>query len=125
MAVLISFSPSILNNPAVTTSIAFFEVMDKEPSLLYLAGLYGLLGATGYGLSRIKWWLALLPLLLVAFFAWGDISELRDPYVGPAILQEAGYRYVAARCGVILGGFLLPLIGTLQKRASSLRVPSR
>jgi hypothetical protein len=96
----------------------FFEVMDKEPSLLVTAILYGVLAALGYLLSRQRWWWGLLSLPFVAALAWRDVSELYDPFVGPAIVREAGYGYVLGWHALIIAGFALPVTSALWKRAS-------
>ena len=98
---------------------AFFEVMDKEPSLLVRAILFGLLGIIGYFMSRRTWWWGLLPLPVVAIFAWIDLNELLDPFVGPAITIEAGRVHVVAWYAVIFAGFALPIAGALSKRTAS------
>jgi hypothetical protein len=97
---------------------AIFEAMDKEPSLLSTAILYGVVAGLGYLLSRRRWWWGLLSLPLVAAFAWGDVSELHDPFVGPAIVREAGYAYVLGWYAVIIAGFALPITSALLKRSS-------
>jgi hypothetical protein len=96
-----------------------FEVMDKEPPLVLGFILYGGLGLTGYLLSRRRWWWGLLALPVIAVFAWIDTSELRDPYVGPAILREAGYTYVVGWYTVMVAGFALPIVSAVLKKASS------
>ena len=90
-------------------TITFAEVMDKEPAAIWLLGW-------GIGLGLVAWlairwnrWLSILfaPLAILALL--GLTSEIRDSYVGPAILHEAGYSYVAS--GWLAG--VLPLIGCL------------
>lgn len=98
---------------------AIFEVMDKEPSLLGRAILFGLLGIFGYFMSRRMWWWGLLSLPVVAIFAWIDLNELLDPFVGPAITKEVGRIHVVGWYAVIFAGFALPIAGAVLKRASS------
>jgi hypothetical protein len=98
---------------------AFFEVMDKEPSLLVRAILFGLLGIIGYFLSRRTWWWGLVPLPVVAVFAWIDLNDLLDPFVGPAITREAGRLHVVGWYAVMVAGFALPIAGALSKKAAS------
>ena len=59
--------------------------------------------------AAVRWtrWLTILFVPITAFMLIGLTSEIRDPYVGPAIIREAGYVYVAS--GWIAG--LLPVIG--------------
>jgi hypothetical protein len=73
---------------------AFAEVMDKEPTIgeVWLLAL----GASVVAFVACRWkpWLALVtapyPLLYLASF----VSEITDPYVGPAIRAEAGLSYI-------------------------------
>jgi hypothetical protein len=67
----------------VAPALLLLEVMDKEPSLAQRAILYGVLSVLGVLLARKRWWLGLLVLPVVAVFAWVDVSELHDPFVGP------------------------------------------
>ncbi len=70
------------------------EVMDKEPSLESVV-LWGIIGSLVAILSvRFKSWLLLLSLPLPALYFLGLILEIKDPYVGPAILSEAGAIYI-------------------------------
>jgi len=71
-----------------------FEVMDKEPSLLAVWLLFLFLAVGGFLLCHYRYWLLLVTLPISLFFAWLYLSELRDPFVGPAIIREAGKGYV-------------------------------
>ena len=75
-------------------TLAVLEVMDKEWSLLTVWLVFLVLGAAGFFLTRFRRWLIVPALLVVAVAAWGLIGELTDPFVGPAIVQEAGRGYV-------------------------------
>ncbi|MFS1438887.1 hypothetical protein [Shewanella sp. 10N.286.48.A6] len=73
---------------------AYAEVMDKEPSL-FLVILLGVFGSVATLLTaRFKPILLLIvaPLFLIYFSAL--LVEINDPFVGPAILKEAGSFYV-------------------------------
>ncbi len=98
-------------------ALVIFEVMDKEPSLFGLALWYGVLCAIAYLASRIRWWLGLvlLPVIGISGF-FSNIAEVRDPYVGPAILQEAGQRYVTLSYAMLLSAIVFPMIAALQQR---------
>ena len=89
-------------------AIGHAEVMDKEFSLLTVV-LWGLLGGLFVFLAaRLKPWLLLLFLPVVGAFFYLQLTELIDPYVGPAIASEAGHLYVfiswAAPVLVFIGG---------------------
>ena len=90
-----------------------FEVMDKEPSLLAIWAVCLLLAVGGLLLSKQKYWLPLIPLALALLFAWGHISELNDPSVGPQIIREAGYSYVVQSYVAMAIAVTLPLVGAI------------
>ncbi len=94
------------------------EVMDKETSALFLwlwvfvAPIPALLAA------RYRPWLLLLVLPVPVLFFTGQLLEVTDPQVGPAILSEAGLLYVV---GSWVGPVLLVacvLAGFLWRRRS-------
>ena len=66
------------------------EVMDKEPPLgaviilALAAAVFGCLAA------KIRWWLSMLASISALVLAAAILSELWDPFVGPAIRKEAG-----------------------------------
>ena len=96
--------------------LILFEVMDKEPALvmIWIASL--VLGLGGFLLSRYKWWLGAIVVLIAIVLAWYQISEMRDPSIGPAIIQEAGYRYAVHSHVASTIAVLLPLAGLIMKR---------
>src|SRR3982751_4554525 len=88
---------------------AFAEVMDKEPSMVALL-TFGVCGGVASGLAaRFRPWVLwfLLPIFLFYFAA--QLYELRDPVVGPAILEEAGPPYIWASWASVL----VPIVGAL------------
>jgi hypothetical protein len=92
------------------------EVMDKEASLAWLWFVSFLLGVGGFVVARYRhrWLLVIIPLALV--LAWIQISEVRDPFVGPDILREAGHTYVVQSYLAVSIAVVLPLIGALVWR---------
>lgn len=88
-----------------------FEVMDKEAGLLRLCLLFGALGASGVLLGRWKRWLSLVPLAVSAFLAWSLYGEVNDPYVGAAVVTEAGKQYVLLSYVAMAFGIGLPVLG--------------
>ncbi len=88
-----------------------FEVMDKEPSLPFIWGYFGVIGIAGFFLVRKHpaFLLLLVPLWLLESVL--HISELNDPYVGPNIIREAGYSYVVQSYVAIVIGASLPILG--------------
>jgi CHASE2 domain-containing sensor protein len=95
--------------------LAFFEVMDKEPSLLMIWIASLLLGIGGLFLSRFKWWLGLIVIGVALVSALAQIQELHDPFVGPVIVREAGYGYVLQSYLASAIAVLMPSIGLVLR----------
>lgn len=76
------------------TKPAYAEVMDKEPSLIvnYIWGITGAILC--FATARYKPWLLLLIAPLPLFYFAALITEINDPFVGKAILNEADSIYV-------------------------------
>jgi hypothetical protein len=107
--------------PLRALGLLLLEVMDKEPPLAQRAILYGVLIVLGLLLARKRWWLGLLVLPIVAVFAWADFSELHDPFVGPAIIREAGLLHVVVWYAFILAGIAVPVLtAVIVRRGKSL-----
>ena len=103
-------------------TLAPFEVMDKEPGILgfWVAAL--VLGGIGYVLARRRWWWAVPILALLALGFVGTWGEWTDPYVGPAIANEAGrfYPYHLSASTVFAAG--LTLFGMTRPRREAQRI---
>jgi uncharacterized membrane protein len=100
----------------VSSSSVYAEVMDKEPALISIV-LCGIIGSLLAILStRFKPWLLLLAFPFPALYFYGLILEINDPYVGPAILNEAGsiYIYSAYLLSVLL--VFSPFIGMIWRK---------
>lgn len=93
-------------------STAYAEVMDKEPSLVS-SYLWGTIGTLVCFLSaRFKPWLLLLAAPLPLIYFMGLIYEISDPYVGKAIINEAGMSYVVSSyilSAMIMAGIVVGL----------------
>ena len=85
--------------------------MDKEPTLGRLWGVGLLIGLLGFFAWRRHVVLGALATLVAAIFVWSFHWELTDPYVGPAILEEAGQGYVLQAYGAMLVCAALHLAG--------------
>ena len=83
------------------------EVMDKEPSLPTIWLTYLALGIGGFFAGRFRRWLVALPAFLILGFAVAQLSEWLDPFVGPAMRNEAGAFYF------VQSGVALAIAGTL------------
>ncbi len=74
--------------------LAHAEVMDKEFSFLtvVLLNLFGMILV--FLAARLKPWLLLILLPVLGTLFYLHLTELIDPYVGPAIAKEAGKLYI-------------------------------
>ena len=97
------------------TIFALFEVMDKEPSLIFIWISAILLGVGGLFLSRYRWWLAAILIVIASLMAYTQISELHDPFVGPQMVKEAGNGYVVQPYIAAVISILLPSVGLIMK----------
>ena len=97
-----------MNNPLLVILIlllsafgtAHAEVMDKEPSLMQNMAL-GLVSTVLCLLAaRFKPWLLLLVVPLPALYFWYLVGEIRDPFVGTAMFNEAGAIYIYSAYGL-------------------------
>ncbi len=100
----------------MNTFTALFEVMDKEPLLLQVWVLFLLVGVGGLLLCRYRSWLLAVVLPVALFLAWGHLSELHDPFVGPAIAREAGRDYFIQSYLAMALGVALPFLGMIKRR---------
>lgn len=89
----------------------YFEVLDKEPSSMELWLFYLACAAIGFLLCRFAFWLVVLVIPINLLFGLVWLTELHDEYIGPAIIQEAGYNYVIQSYLAILTAILLPGAG--------------
>src|SRR2546426_12585339 len=87
------------------------EVMDKEPALRTVWGAALLLGLVGFLAARFRRWLVLPALGVIGFLAYWQLSELADPAVGPAIIQEAGRGYLIQSCAAVVVAGLVSGVG--------------
>ena len=85
------------------------EVMDKEPPAYALLLLGVGIAVAAFFAVRFSVWTLLLFLPLACLAADALTSEIRDPFVGPAIVHEAGYSYVVT--GYVAAA--LPLLGCI------------
>jgi hypothetical protein len=69
------------------------EVMDKELTVPEGWVVAALVSVGGYITARWRPWLAAAPLGILVGLGASVALQLADPYVGPAILKEAGASY--------------------------------
>jgi hypothetical protein len=78
----------------VSVFLILAEVADKEFSGATLWAVSPILAAVSFALCRWRRWAAVLILPIAAVWVWLVLSEIRDRFVGPVILQELGRAYV-------------------------------
>jgi hypothetical protein len=104
----------------MNTSVALFEVMDKEPSLVHIWLLFLFVGIGGLLLCRYRSWLLAIVLPVTLLFAWAHLAELHDPFVGPAIAHEAGREYFTQSYIAMGLAVTLPMVGMVKRRRKML-----
>ena len=96
------------------------EVVDKEPTLLIIWFVALVLSAGSFALGRWRRWAALIALGPVVAWAIALLSELRDPWVGPAILDELGRGYVVQSYVASFTPVVFIVLGVLPWRRNHL-----
>jgi hypothetical protein len=71
------------------------EISDKMMSWPTLLGWNVGLIVLAWAIAKVARWLVVIPFLLAGVLALSAIDELRDRFVGPAVVHELGYGYVA------------------------------
>lgn len=99
-------------------ALMLLEVMDKEPGLLWWLAWSAVLGLAGFWLCRLFPRATFLVLPVYLFLGWVSTSEMRDPYVGPAIREEAGISYFVVAYLAALTCVAAPVAGYLVARRS-------
>jgi hypothetical protein len=92
------------------------EVMDKEPTLPELFLIPVIVGVFTFLLIRWSRWFFFPAFLLSFLLGWAVTSEVRDPYVGPAIVREAGYYYIWCAYVAASTPAVLALLGLIFSR---------
>ena len=92
-----------MNRRIATTTVALVlvivapvaaEVMDKEPTVaeMWLWAIGS--GALAFLVWRWRWWLGAVFSFVAVSAMFSQYQEINDPFVGPAIIAEAGTGYV-------------------------------
>ena len=89
------------------------EVMDKMPAITIVWSIFLALGALGLLLARVRQWLGIAATAFVVLISSMVVIELHDPIIGPAIVAEAGMKYVVQTYAAMSIGIGLPLVGAL------------
>jgi hypothetical protein len=96
LAIALSVMKKLLPLLLLVPEMAHAEVMDKEPSLLAVWGWAVISAALLFAVVRFRPWLLFGVAPLPALFFYGLLSEVIDPFVGPAMLREAGNVYIVS-----------------------------
>jgi hypothetical protein len=91
------------------------EVADKEPTITEIWCLAAVCCLVSVVMCRWRRAASLVALSVATLWAWIMISELRDPFVGPAILRELGRGYISQAYFVAILPFVAIGIGLLRK----------
>ena len=75
-------------------ALAHAEVMDKEVPLINIILWTLVLSLFGFYCSRFHFLFCLLFIPISFLLPAAVIKEIRDPFVGPAIIEEAGILYI-------------------------------
>ncbi len=102
--------PSVMLLLIMTTLALIFEVLDKEPSIQSIWLTFLTIAAAGFVLCRLRWWLIALALPVALLFSLGWLTELLDPYVGPAMWQESR-SYVVQSYAAMAAAVFFPCLG--------------
>lgn len=98
----------------VTPTLAFAEVMDKEPAPSEI-WTWAICGGAAAGVAwSVRAWLGALATAALAPFFVSLWSEISDPFVGPAIRAEAGTAYVTTATRATVVATALVLCGVLR-----------
>jgi hypothetical protein len=104
-----------------TASDLHAEVMDKEPTLAHIWAVALTLGVVGAGAWRWNKWAGCFVSLTAALFAWSIVAEFTDPFVGPAILAEAGRMHVISGSSAVVTCALLHYAGAIRRARAAPR----
>jgi hypothetical protein len=98
----------------VTPTVAWAEVMDKEPAVVEIWA-WAICGGAAAGVAwNVRAWLGALATVALARFFVTLWSELFDPFVGPAIRAEAGTTYVTTVASATFVATALVLCGAYR-----------
>jgi hypothetical protein len=89
------------------------EVLDKEFSLPTLLTVAVVAAIVAFRVARQQPWALAGLLPIVGTFFWLHLSELLDPFVGPAMVLEGGQTYVIASWGsplLVVGAAVIGLV---------------
>jgi hypothetical protein len=106
--------------------LVLLEVMDKELAIPQLWVTFLFLGIAAAWLARGSVVASLCVGSLIVLMAMGQHAELTDPFVGPAIRQEAGpwyavhsYAAVAVALAMCLGSCAWTLATRVHRRSTA------
>ncbi len=97
------------------------EIVDKMPTVPGTA-----IGSMNYvglfvALSRVRWWLYLIPLPLIIWTNIGEWGQLQEPGFGREIISELGWDYVVGQFFWINAPYLLATGYVWRQRQMQIR----
>jgi hypothetical protein len=95
------------------------EVSDKVPTIAGIWLFAAVISLLCLFASAWRRRAALVALPLIALWAFIITSEVRDPYVGPAIVAELGRGYVTQAYIAAIAPVIFVVIGLLRRRTNA------
>ena len=94
--------------------LLLFEVMGEMPSLSVLWGFFLIFGVGGFLLVRLHPAFLIPILLVVLMYSFLLIDDINDVQLGPQIIREAGYSYIAqVYSTIVIGPTILSSLGVI------------
>lgn len=104
----------------IAITLLLSEVGDKVPRIPVVFFWSVAIVVLAVTVIRVKKWLAIVPGILAGLFAVAVTAELRDPFVGPAVVRELGYSY-AALCYFAAAIPVVMIVALLSRRKAKAR----
>ncbi len=101
--------------------VVLAEIGDKMPTVLSTVLISATVAAIALGLSRLRWWLALLALPVFGLWNWMVFAELQEPGFGNQIWSEMGTGYVVGQFAAINVPAMLGALGVVWMRRAQVR----
>ena len=109
----------------VSTFSTLAEVADKEPTVVWLWTVTAIISAVSFALCRWRRWAAIITIPAAVIWISVLLPEIRDRFVGPAILQELGRGYVVQTYFAAFVPLLFLVLGLTYRRREPSNQPLR
>lgn len=97
------------------------EIIDKMPTVTGTAISSMVCVGLFVALSRVRWWLYLIPLPLIIWSNFGEWGQLHEPGFGQEIISELGWDYVIGRFFWINGPYVFAAAYVWMQRRMQIR----